>query len=64
MKKHFRKTKSFSVTVPRELVGQIDRRASEVSRSRSSYITWLVSRDIDLLDNKIKSNSTVADIMG
>jgi metal-responsive CopG/Arc/MetJ family transcriptional regulator len=39
-----RTTKSFSVTVPVDLVGEIDRAAKAQGRTRSSFLTWLMLR--------------------
>jgi hypothetical protein len=39
-----RKTKTFSVTVPAELVPQIRRRCRETQRSVSSYLSWLIGK--------------------
>jgi hypothetical protein len=40
-----RTTKSFSVTVPKELVTEIERAAKGQGRSRSSYLAWLIRKD-------------------
>jgi metal-responsive CopG/Arc/MetJ family transcriptional regulator len=37
-----RTTKTFSVTVPAELVGEIDRAAKAQGRTRSSFLAWLM----------------------
>jgi metal-responsive CopG/Arc/MetJ family transcriptional regulator len=39
-----RTTKIFSVTVPVELVPEIDRTAAAQGRSRSSYLAWLIRK--------------------
>jgi hypothetical protein len=43
--KPLRFTKTFSITVPRELLPLIKRRAQESGRSVSSYLSWLVAKD-------------------
>jgi metal-responsive CopG/Arc/MetJ family transcriptional regulator len=40
-----RTTKSFSITVPKELATAIDRVAKGQGRSRSSYLAWLIRKD-------------------
>jgi len=39
-----RTTKSFSVTVPKELVAEIERAAKGQGRFRSSYLAWLIRK--------------------
>jgi len=40
-----RTTKSFSVTVPKELVTEVECAAKGQGRSRSSYLAWLIRKD-------------------
>jgi metal-responsive CopG/Arc/MetJ family transcriptional regulator len=37
-----RTTKAFSVTIPKELLAEIDLVAKEQGRSRSSFLAWLI----------------------
>jgi hypothetical protein len=45
MKKSTRKTKTFSITVPAELLPAIKWRAAETRRNVSSYLSWLIATD-------------------
>jgi hypothetical protein len=40
-----RTTKTFSVTVPIDLVPEIERAARAQCRSRSSFLAWLIRKD-------------------
>jgi hypothetical protein len=40
-----RKTKTYSITVPAELLPVIKWRAAETQRNVSSYLSWLISID-------------------
>jgi hypothetical protein len=48
MKKIERTTKSYSITVPKELLPLLKRRAAQEGRSVSSYLCWLLRKDYEL----------------